>query len=282
MDSFEKWVGRTERTTDHVDADRVSKMHATISDDSPLIQVGDLVPLLWHWMFFPAVAHRGELGRDGHPKKGGFLPPIDLPRRMWAGGRLEFSKAIAVGEVLDRTSTIKSIAPKQGRSGKMVFVTVEHQINCGGSNRLTEQHDIVYREDPNSTSNSAPSYIDAPSSWEHTFDIIPDPVTLFRYSALTFNGHRIHYDRKYCNEVEGYPGLVVHGPLIATYLVKLLTERYPNVDVDAFQFRAMKPIFDLHSFSVFSEQQSEAEIMLWAADHEGHVNMKANAAVCSR
>ncbi len=196
--------------------------------------------------------HRqSEIGADGHAKRGGFLPPVPLPRRMWAGSQFEFRSPVRVGDAVARTSTIDDVTTKEGRTGTLVFVKVRHEVRCNGAAEpaLVEFHDIVYREAqrPDDVA-PPPQAAPADAAWQR--EIVPDDVLLFRYSALTFNGHRIHYDRKYVTEVEGYPGLIVHGPLIATLLIDLLRRQMPEAEVATFRFKAVRPTFDLNPFRV--------------------------------
>ena len=273
-DHLREWIGRTETRHDTVAARAVAAMSATLDRDDPQPAQGSEVPPLWHWMFFVSLTRPGGLGPDGHTKLGGFLPPVPLPRRMFAGGRFVFHRPLCVGDDIERLSTIKDVTAKQGRSGQMVFVTVQHDIRDERGVAITEEHDIVYREaarpgDPQPQPKPAPT--------DETFSrkIEPDPVLLFRYSALTFNGHRIHYDRKYVTEVEGYPGLIVHGPLIATLLVDLVRRNLPDASVRRFRFRAVRPLFDLHRFTVCARTEADGRVSLWARDHEGWLAMDA-------
>ena len=161
---------------------------------------------MWHWLYFLPLHRQSELGPDGHAKRGGFLPPVPLPRRMWAGGRFDFRRPLRVGDAIRRTSTIADVSLKEGRTGPLVFVLVRHEVATGEGVALVEEHDIVYRDLPEAGEAApAPRPARADAAWRR--DIHPDDVLLFRYSALTFNGHRIHYDRRYVTEVEGYPGL---------------------------------------------------------------------------
>ena len=240
IEYLREWIGRTETRRDHIGETQVSQMYATLDRDEPDQLSGSELPLAWHWMFFAAVARHSDVGPDGHPKRGGFLPPVPLPRRMWAGGRLSFDHPLRVGDDIERTSRITDVAAKQGRTGQMVFVTVEHEISDADGVAIREEHDIVYRDNPKPDEpQSSPRK--APDDETFCRDIDPDPVMLFRYSALTFNGHRIHYDRTYVTEVEGYPGLVVHGPLTATFLVELLRDNLSDAQVHSFSFRAVRP-----------------------------------------
>jgi len=238
---------------------------------------GTPLPPLWHWLYFLPLHRQSEIGADGHAKRGGFLPPVPLPRRMWAGSQFEFRSPVRVGDEVERTSTIADVSAKEGRTGKLVFVKVRREVRCNGSTvpAIVEFHDIVYREAKRAgDTEPPPQRADASAAWRR--DIVPDDVLLFRYSALTFNGHRIHYDRKYVTEVEGYPGLIVHGPLIATLLMDLVRRNAPDRDVVTFRFKAVRPTFDLNPFRVNGQLQDDGKtVKLWAQDHEGWLTMDA-------
>jgi len=234
--NLEDWIGRTETHHDVL-------TEAPLRGLAALFDRGETwteVPPLAHWLYFLPTARQSEIAEDGHPKRGGFLPPIELPRRMWAGGRLSFHEPLAVGAEVRRVSTIKSVVRKAGASGDMVFVTVGHQVSVGGVLAISEEHDIVYR----GATGAAPASTPDERVATDTRVFSTDSVTLFRYSALTFNAHRIHYDRDYATDVEGYPGLVVHGPLIATLLIDHARRRSPKAKVRTFSFRAQRPLFD--------------------------------------
>jgi 3-methylfumaryl-CoA hydratase len=275
IERLRTWIGKSETRTDTATAVPVAALAATLDLDNDLPQAGDALPPLWHWLYFLPLFAQSEIGPDGHPKRGGFLPPVPLPRRMWAGGRLEFLRPLRIGEMLVRMSEIADVSHKQGRSGELVFVLAKHAISDAHGIALTEEHDIVYR-DAAKPGDAAPQPQPAPADHAWTREIHADPVLLFRYSALTFNGHRIHYDRKYVTEVEGYPGLVVHGPLIATLLMDLLARNLPGKIVRKFSFRAMKPLFDLTPFAVCGKSEGNT-VQLWAKDVDGHLAMDATA-----
>lgn len=279
LDHLRDWIGRTEQRADMATAAPLAALSATLDRDDPLPEVGADVPPLAHWMYFLPIAPQSEIGADGHPKRGGFLPPVPLPRRMWAGGRLTFHHPLRVGDEIKRESRIEDVTVKQGRSGALVFVMVRHEIGNAQGVAITEEHDIVYRDNPQPGA-PAPTPQKAPSDQSFLRDIVPDPVLLFRYSALTFNGHRIHYDRSYVTEVEGYPGLIVHGPLIATMLVDLLRREMPEAVVTSFRFRAVKPLFDIAPFSLNGKVESDSKtVKLWARDAEGWLAMDATATI---
>jgi 3-methylfumaryl-CoA hydratase len=281
MDALEhlrSWIGNSEQRTDTITAAPLAGLAATLDRDDPAPREGTAVPPLWHWLYFLPMARQSELGPDGHPRRGGFLPPVALPRRMWAGGRLSFERALRVGEVATRSSRIADVTGKEARSGPLVFVTVQHEISTDAGLALREDHDIVYRGAP-AAGAASPAPAAAPCDETFARTIVPDDVLLFRYSALTFNGHRIHYDRRYVTEVEGYPGLIVHGPLIATLLLDLLRREHPGATVSRFEFKAVSPLFDLHRFEVCgrADAAGPGRFALWARNHAGALAMQASA-----
>ncbi|MBA3771592.1 MAG: MaoC family dehydratase N-terminal domain-containing protein [Ramlibacter sp.] len=231
------------------------------------------LPPLWHWLYFLPSARQSELGADGHPQRGGFLPPVPLPRRMWAGGQLEFFSPLRVGDEIRRDSIIDDVNPKSGRTGELCFVRVRHENSSPRGLALREFHDIVYRGEPEPGA-AEPAYEPAPPG-EAAQRVAPDEVLLFRYSALTFNGHRIHYDRRYVTEVEGYPGLIVHGPLLATLMAEWAGRRFAGRAPREFGFRALKPVLDLHPFEVCGRPDGADAADLWIRDHAGHRAMSA-------
>lgn len=277
---LQAWTGRSETLADDIVAAPIAGLSATLDRDDVAPRPGTGLPPLWHWLFFLPRARQSEIGIDGHPRRGGFLPPVPLPRRMWAGGRLkwELDNPLVVGDAVRRVSTIKSVTHKRGRTGDLVFVLVKHEVYSPRGLALTEEHDIIYRPlaqagDPVPPPVAAPADV----AWRQT--VTSCDVLLFRYSALTFNGHRIHYDRRYVTEVEGYPGLVVHGPLIATLLVDLLHRQdFAGRKLARFEFKAVRPTFDLHPFTVNGRLSGDGQtVALWAADHEGWLTMQASA-----
>jgi 3-methylfumaryl-CoA hydratase len=276
---LQEWVGRSEVRSDLVTAAPIAALAATLDIDIPYPKTGNALPPLWHWLYFLPFPRQSELGPDGHARRGGFLPPVELPRRMWAGGRVEFHHPLRVGESVTRTSRIVDVKFKEGRAGPLVFVLVRHEIASAGKAALTEEHDIVYRDHPQPREASpVPQSPPEAAAWERV--VHPDDVLLFRYSALTFNGHRIHYDRRYATEAEGYPGLVVHGPLIATLLVDLVRSNLPAAAVTRFEFRAVSPIFDSGVFSVCGTPEDDGKtIRLWARGPAGALAMTATARV---
>jgi 3-methylfumaryl-CoA hydratase len=281
MMDLKDWIGRTESVTDIATATPYAALSATFDRTPERPPAGTPLPALWHWLYFLPLHRQSEIGPDGHAKRGGFLPPVPLPRRMWAGSQFEFHKPLLVGDTLTRRSTIADVTEKSGRTGRLVFVKVRHEIRRQDESdiALTEFHDIVYREAPTKDDVApAPKAAAATSTWERKW--IPNDVLLFRYSALTFNGHRIHYDRRYVTEVEGYPGLIVHGPMVATLLLDLLRHQLPDAQVARYEFRAVRPVFDINPFCVCGEPQPDGKtIKLWAKDHEGWLTMDATTVI---
>lgn len=275
------WIGCSERVCDTATPTPYAALSATFDREATRPQAGTPLPPLWHWLYFLPLYRQSEIGLDGHAKRGGFLPPVPLPRRMWAGSQFIFHQPLHIGDALERTSTIADVTEKSGRTGKLVFVKVRHEICREGETEiaLTEFHDIVYREAarPDDVV-PPPKAASATATWEKKW--VPDDVLLFRYSALTFNGHRIHYDRKYVTEVEGYPGLIVHGPLIATLLVDLVRRHVPDARLKSFQFKAVRPTFDLHPFGLNGAPAADGKtVRLWGNDHEGFLTMQGSAAL---
>jgi 3-methylfumaryl-CoA hydratase len=273
---LQEWVGRMEMRSDQITPAPMAALSATLDRDDPAPRTGDVVPPLWHWLWFLPIHRQSELGTDGHAQRGLFLPPVRLPRRLWAAGEFEFLRPLRVGENLTRTSRIVSVQTKEGRSGPLVFVKVRHEINSSEGVALIEEQDIVYRDHPNPGNPIPRQPADTDFVWRRVK--VADEVLLFRYSALTFNGHRIHYDRKYATEVEHYPGLVVHGPLVATLLADLLRCSLPKFDITRFAFRAVNPLFDTEPFSVCGKPEPDGKtVRLWAANASGGLAMNASA-----
>ena len=276
LEHLRSWIGRTESLHDTATLAPLCALSATLDREASGIAPGWALPPCWHWLYFLPMHRQSELGQDGHAQRGGFLPPVPLPRRMWAGSRIDFVAPLRAGQAIARHSRIADVRLKEGRHGPLVFVHVHHDIDADGQHVIHEEHDIVYRDMP-APGEPAPAGVPAPTNAQWTREIRPDDVLLFRYSALTFNGHRIHYDRRYVTEVEGYPGLIVHGPLIATLLLDLLRRQLPGAQVRRFSFKAMKPIFDIAPFQVCGRMDGDKTVKLWAVTPEGHIAMDASA-----
>ncbi|ACA95996.1 MULTISPECIES: FAS1-like dehydratase domain-containing protein [Burkholderia] len=275
---LQQWTGRTEQVHDQVTVVPMNALGALLDRDDPPAAPGDDLPPLWHWLYFLPVPRQSMIGLDGHPKRGGFLPPVDLPRRMWAGSQLEFLRPLKAGSAITRLSRIERVEHKQGRTGDLVFVNVKHEVSDAAGVAVVERQDIVYRDHPASGEKPAASQA-APANAQWAREVIPDPVLLFRYSALTLNGHRIHYDRPYAIGEEGYDGLVVHGPLLATLLMDSLSAEIPSARVGSFSFRAIKPVLDTSPFYVCGkrDESEPGKVSLWIAGSDGSLRMQAAA-----
>lgn len=272
-----RWIGREQVRVDWVNPNHLAAWSATLDRDDPFPREGDPAPPGFHWTLFTPLARQSELGPDGHAKRGGFLPPVPLPRRMWAGSRVHFHQPLLVQERVEQRSVIQRVEEKSGRAGALVFVTVKHSVSNGAGVAIEEEQDIVYREAPKAGGPAAPPVELAPrGQWDR--EITPDDALLFRYSALTFNGHRIHYDRRYVTGVEGYAGLVVHGPLIATLLLDLVRRQVPDATVERFRFKGVRPTVDTSPFSVRGAPgDGPNHLRLWSTDNQGQTGMEADA-----
>jgi 3-methylfumaryl-CoA hydratase len=276
LDHLRQWIGRTSEATDTVTAQLVRGLRATLFMDIGEPRPGDAAPFTTHWCLGQPVYPMSELGPDGHPARGGFLPPVPLPRRMWAGGELEFFEALRVGDEVTRTSRIADVTMKTGSTGALCFVAVEHTITTPRGVAIRERQDIVYR-DVSTTPSAAPAKAPPPApAAKHRETHISDPVLLFRYSALTFNGHRIHYDRDYVTKVEGYPGLIFHGPLQAAFIVELAAKLHGGAAPKKFSYRGVQPLFEGSEFSI-NASDSGAGMELWTANSAGQPTMKGTA-----
>jgi 3-methylfumaryl-CoA hydratase len=274
--SYETWVGREEERSDHIHEFAVRAMAATLDlEVAPL--PGEPLPPGWQWLFFNPTVRRSELGVDGHPARGGFLPPVELPRRMWAGSRIRYLVDIPVATQATRRSRILSVQNKSGKRGSLCFVTVEHTTSCQGTVCIIEEQDIVYREAmPPGEGNPAPAErYEAQAQWSRRFEA--DTTLLFRYSALTFNGHRIHYDQSYARDEEAYPNLVVHGPLTATLLQQFAVEHNGGRRLTSFSFRGVTPLFVSSAFQLEGRKENATTLALWARGPLGELAMSATA-----
>ena len=274
LDHLRQWIGRSTEASDTVTAQLVKGLRATLFLEIGEPGPGDAAPFTVHWCLAQPVFPASELGPDGHPARGGFLPPVPLPRRMWAGGELEFVEPLRVGDEVTRTSRISDVTMKTGSTGTLCFVSVEHVITTARGIALRERQDIVYRDIP-TTQAAAPAKPPAAApAAQHKESHVADPVLLFRYSALTFNGHRIHYDRDYVTKVEGYPGLIFHGPMQAALQVELAAKLHGGAP-KKFSYRGLQPLFE-GAFSV-NANETGAGMELWTANSDGQPTMKGTA-----
>lgn len=272
--ALQPWIGRREIRTDVISPGPVAALSATLGYPRSRAAQGELLPPLWHWIFFLALPAASELDSDGHARRGGFMPPVPLPRRMWAASDVDFLASVRVGDTIERVTRIEGIQHKQGRSGELVFVTLLHELLRGGKPVIREQQRLVYRAaaaaviEPRALP-AAP----APPQWSDS--ITPDPILLFRYSALTFNSHRIHYDRDYAMKDEGYDGLVVQGPLTAMLLLDSLQQEVPDMRLKSFSFRGIRPLVDGSPVRL-QGCRGEKSAQLWALDANGALAMTAS------
>ena len=285
MDHLSSWIGKTEVMHETLSPELVERFNATLGSHFSA-STGDPAPLLIHLCLAQPALPADQLGPDGHPRRGGFLPPVPLPRRMWAGGEMVFSAPLLIGAQVTRKSVIEDITQKQGSTGGLCFVTVRHEISSDGALAISERQDIVYRDPPARTSGS---HSDQPTGQQtgqsataepvpggaHTRHIEPTSTMLFRYSAITFNGHRIHYDAPYARDVEGYEGLVVHGPMQATFMAHLAAE-VKGKPPKSFTYRGKSPLFVGKPFTV-NAIKTDNGMSLWTAATDDHVAMQSEA-----
>ncbi|MCM8596605.1 MaoC family dehydratase N-terminal domain-containing protein [Accumulibacter sp.] len=274
-DQYAAWVGRRELTEDDLCLAPALAAAAMLDDTTTPIDRGSCLPPLWHWFYFVPRVAQARLGADGHPERGGFMPPIPFPRRMFAGARLRFHRPLIIGRSATRESEIRAVSVKVGRSGPLAFVSVVHRFFQNGDLHLEEEQDIVYREPGPAVPRPRVAGWSPPASGMRTRLVTPDPRLLFRFSALTFNAHRIHYDRPYAMAEEGYPGLVVHGPLTALLLCEFARAEAER-PIGEFSFRALAPLFDLAPFRLLCSPE-EGGLALEAQGPDGSEAMRASA-----
>ena len=276
LDHLRGWIGKTTEASDIVTAHLVMGLRATLFQEIGEPKKGDPAPWTTHWCLAQPVFPMSELSQDGHPTRGGFLPPVPLPRRMWAGGELQFFDTMRVGDEVKRHSRISDVTMKTGSTGVLCFVAVEHEITTPRGTAIRERHDIVYRELSTAAPPAAATAPPPPPAAKHRESHMADPVLLFRYSALTFNGHRIHYDRDYVTRVEGYPGLVFHGPLQASFIVELAAKLHGGTPPKKLSYRGVQPLFEGSEFSV-NANDTGTGMELWTANSQGQPTMKGTA-----
>jgi len=275
LDHLRQWIGRSTQASDIVTAQLVKELRATLFLEIGEPKAGDAAPFTTHWCLAQPVFPASELGPDGHPARGGFLPPVPLPRRMWAGGELEFFDTLRLGDEVTRTSRIAEVTMKTGSTGALCFVSVDHLVTTPRGTAIRERQDIVYRDvSPTSPAPAKPA--GPPPAAKHRESHMADTVLLFRYSALTFNGHRIHYDRDYVTRIEGYPGLIFHGPMQAALLVEFAARLHGGNAPKKFAYRGVQPLFEGSEFSV-NANNTDAGMELWTANSERQPTMKGTA-----
>jgi 3-methylfumaryl-CoA hydratase len=276
IDHLRSWIGREQVKTDLITPRLATSLNAIFDIPGELVQ-GDVAPAGIQWCLAPDISVMSALGPDGHPTRGGFLPPVPFSRRMWAGGELRFSGDFRVGDEVARRSIVDDVALKSGRSGEMIFVTVRHEYSTSRGVVLSERQDIVYRQlAANPADTPAPTAPVPAERADRIVSIAGDPVLLFRYSAITFNGHRIHYDQPYVTDEEGYPGLVFHGPLQANYLLRLAIDSRGGELPRTFAFRSVSPLF-AGQMVTLNARDDGGETKLWVANAAGVTTMTAVA-----
>ncbi len=276
-DDLKTWIGKTQVAEDFAAPFPARALGPTLDADDPEPKMGDALPPLWHWLYFLEAVRASKIGPDGHPERGDFLPPVPLPRRMWAGSRFSFDgEPIRIGDAIKRVSTIKSVESKSGSTGSMVFVTVQHDISGPRGVALVEEHDIVYREAAKPGEQARPPK-PAPADATWSRKVPTDEVLLFRFSALTFNGHRIHYDQPYVTGTEGYPGLIVHGPLMGLLQIELARRSNPGKIARSFEFRALSPVFAGSALTVGARQDTDGAVTTWIANAQGGLAQQGKA-----
>jgi len=275
MDDLQQWQGRSETLQDDITAAPLRGLSATLDRDDPPPRAGTELPPLAHWLYFLQDTPQRELGIDGRPTGSGILPNLPLPRRMWAGCAVQWLAPLRVGDAVQRVSRIHSLNRKVGRSGELVFVEVRHEISNDQGLAITSQEHMVYRPAPQpGDAPAAPTAAPTDAAWSR--EIVPTEALLFRYSALTFTASRQHFDRPYATGVDGHPGLMVHGPLLAVLMVDLARRRLPGAKFSSFSYKAVRPTFDLHPFRVHGRPSADGKtIDLWSSDHEGWLTMQA-------
>ncbi|MFC5423412.1 MAG: protein dehydratase [Stutzerimonas stutzeri] len=273
IDHLKSWIGKSEQSSDLITPRLVASYEATFSPHLAPYPQGE-APLALHWCLAPPISPMAALGRDGHAAKGEFLPPVELPRRMWAGGRIETITPLRTGDEVTRHSTIGDVSYKEGRSGPLCFVAVDHELVTSRGVALRERHNIVYREA--AKPGAEPPAAAAPAERrpaDLTWTVEADPVLLFRYSAITFNSHRIHYDQPYVTGVEGYAGLVVHGPIQATLIMNIIATLSGSEPI-RLDYRGLAPLIAGEAFQVKAKRLGDGAIAAWTEGADGRVRME--------
>jgi len=277
IEDYKEWIGKTAVATECAERWPVSRLYAVL-DKAPAPKTGDKLLPCGHWLYFTPMVGQSKIGFDGHPERGDFLPAIAEPRRMWAASDITFHAPVRLGDELEKTARIADVAHKDGATGALIFVTVENEYRVADALVLTEKQSLVYRDHPK-PDEAPPPPKTAPADADWSKRIEPDPVMLFRYSAITFNGHRIHYDHPYVTQEEGYPGIIVQGQLIATLLLDTFAARNPDIEPRRFSFRAMKPLFSGEPFFAEGAKNDAGGFDLWARNDAGHLTLSARLEV---
>jgi 3-methylfumaryl-CoA hydratase len=274
LEHWRRWIGHSETMAEVMDAARARALQATLGDPARPLADGDALPPLWQWIYFWHAVPAAELDADGHPARGGFMPPVDLPQRVWAGCRMTLHRPLRLGRAASRRATVTDVQAKHARSGPVVIVTLRQVYGDGDGDCIAEDVDIAYR--PTARDDEPPPGAPAPGDAHWQWRLTPDAALLFRYSALTFNAHRIHYDRDYAVGVARYPGLLVHGPLLATLMAELVRRERPAMGLRTFSCRARRPCMVDAPLTVAGRLQG-AGAALWVGDQAGALAMSGEA-----
>jgi 3-methylfumaryl-CoA hydratase len=278
LDLLRQWIGRTQTQHDTLTPRTIASYEVILEPARNFPRRSGAVPVTMHWCLAPPLVAMSDIGADGHPARGSFLPPVPLPRRMWASSEIEFVAPLETGDAVASAARIADVALKEGKTGPLCFVTVEHEVSTPHGLAVRERQHVVYREMPSAPAKApaAPPRTDASPRADHSVRLLADPVLLFRFSAVTFNAHRIHYDRPYATQVEHYDGLVVHGPLQAGLLAEFAADIAEGKPPTRFSFRGLSPLFDGSEFSL-NARRTERGLDLWVENAAGVITMTAQA-----
>ena len=267
---YEEWMGRTEQVPDYVDPRSFAAMDALLDGTGDWPEPGTELPPLWHWMLFQPRAPQSNIDRDGHGKRGDFMPPVDLPRRLFASSEIQIFHALKVGDKVSAKTMVQDIYEKSGSTGRLIFVEVAYDVQASGTRMLREVRTYVYRDDADRATAQSQRNVAKAGDWEEIFR--PGTTHLFRFSALTFNAHRIHYDLPYAQKVEGYPHLIVHGQYIAMRMLNACLRANAGRRVSRFNFQARSPLFEGQDIRLSGRKGDAPNVAdLWALNEQGRV-----------
>ena len=272
--NYNEWIGKSENRSDSMAPEQLQRFEAMLNRDPHSITSNKELTPCAHWTYFTPMDMHSNIAVDGHARKGDFLPPVELPKRMWAGGKILFKKPLLTGIPAEKKSTITAIDEKEGSTGKLCFVTIRHQISAKGSVAIDEVQQIVYREESEKGAHPIRTQpLDIDPDWKKTTK--PDTVLLFRFSALTFNTHRIHYDQDYVRNVEGYPNLVVHGPLLLVLMLDAFKAKHDGKVIEDIEYKAVGPIYLDEQITICGKSVDNHRVELRAIGSDGNMAMKA-------
>lgn len=273
---YKDWTAAIEHCEENLAPGPVNRMLAMLDTRQQAFQVGDALPPLWHWLYFLPAAMQSEIGDDGHPQRGGLLPPVDLPQRMFAGSKLLVHEPLTIGQTALREAEVIDVTEKTGSTGQLVFVSLRYRVYQQSRLCVEEEQRIVYRNASGVTAAPTLAEFEPTPAGTTTRIVMPDPVLLFRFSALTFNAHRIHYDRPYATDVAGYPGLIVQAPLIAVLLAELIRSTMQR-QLMTLEFRALAPLYDTGPVQLVAIPDGTSRLRLEARRHDLTLAMQGTA-----